>query len=377
MTKIVKQSKWVRSALLAVAGFVMAPVCGSMTVAGADAAEIPAWVEKINFKGDFRFRYQDEQPENESKERQRFRIRLRAGVTAEVTDQWEVGFGLATGGSDPRSTNQTLEDIFQTGDIRLDYAYAAYQPAQWVNINIGKFKNPIWNPKDLLWDGDIRPEGVAACFNFKTSDNLEWFLTPGFFVLETWGPRNDDLDPYMLVLQGGLKAKFDKAAYVTFGATAYMFNDVEGNSLDYSAGTNTTDAGGNLTDDHDAYSVEAEFGYTGLPVMIAAFGQYVVADVDEEDTGYLVGLKIGDKKVKKLGQWQFKYNYRDLEKDAFLDVFPDSDALGGSTGIEGSEFELAVGLAKNITFNIDYYMMEDKETADEEDLLQLDLNVKF
>ena len=61
-------------------------------------------------------------------ERDRARIRFRLGAETKVNDQTKVLFGLATGGTDPRSTNQTLENSFELKDIRLDYVYAEYAP---------------------------------------------------------------------------------------------------------------------------------------------------------------------------------------------------------------------------------------------------------
>jgi len=61
------------------------------------------------------------------------------------------------------------------------------------------------------------------------------------------------------------------------------------------------------------------------------FGQYVESDANDDSKGWLVGVKFGHKKVKELGQWQVKYNYRRLEKDVLSDFLPDSDFYGGAT----------------------------------------------
>ena len=70
-------------------------------------AAVDSWTDRIKIDGDFRYRYERIDPEG-SDTRSRNRIRARANIRADVADNTEVGFGLATGGEDPVSTNQTL-----------------------------------------------------------------------------------------------------------------------------------------------------------------------------------------------------------------------------------------------------------------------------
>ena len=81
------------------------------TVTEVAAATTPvaseSWPDRIGLDGDFRYRYERIDAEG-SDTRRRNRIRARFNVRADVTDDVEVGFGLATGGDDPVSTNQTL-----------------------------------------------------------------------------------------------------------------------------------------------------------------------------------------------------------------------------------------------------------------------------
>ena len=92
-------------------------------------AKLPKWVNRLHFKGDFRLRYQyqDKKLDDGTKtKRNRGRYRWRFGVVADVTQdrKVKVGFGLASGSGDPRSTNQTFTNGFETPDARIDYAYA-------------------------------------------------------------------------------------------------------------------------------------------------------------------------------------------------------------------------------------------------------------
>ena len=347
------------------------------------SVKLPSWVENTKFKGDFRLRYQREDTENDGiPARTRARIRLRAGVESKVNDQWKAGFGLATGGTDPRSTNQTLDNEFETPDIRLDYAYAKYSPNKMISISGGKIKNPIWGAKDLLWDGDITPDGVAAGIETKISPNVEFFATPAFFILEEFA--NSKKDPAMGLIQPGINWKVTDKVNFKIAGTYYDFYNVKGSNMAvHSSGTNST-VGGLWIYDYDSIAADAELGVklSGMLPYFGLFGQYVNSDASADNTGWLAGFKAGHKSVKDMGQWQFVYNYRKLEKDAWPDWLPDSDFYGGGTGVKGSEFEFTIGLYKNVTFGIDYYMTEPIRLApgalsQDQTILQADLVVKF
>ena len=96
------------------------------------ASAIPSFITNTQFKGDFRLRYEYSDRENGNEDRNRGRYRFRLGVVTKVNEKVNVGFALASGGGDPRSTNQTMGNSFETPDIRLDMAYATYKPFDWL-----------------------------------------------------------------------------------------------------------------------------------------------------------------------------------------------------------------------------------------------------
>lgn len=342
------------------------------------AIKVPKWVEKMDLKGDLRLRYEYIDRDFSAK-RDRGRFRWRLGVETEVADKVDVGFGLASGGDDPRSTNQSLGDTFSSKNIVIDYGYAQYTPFKWLSLLGGKVKNPLYRPGDLLWDSDIRPEGAAVKFNWQAGPNLDLFLTPGFFVLDEIGSSTKD--PIMYAFQPGLKWKIAKNIGFQIAGAAYGFRNVKGNRLDHSANTNTLD-GGVLNFDYDSVALGSELGFHRLGIIpyLGFFGEFIKnPDPDTDNEGFLAGFMFGYEKVKKFGQWRFKYNYRHLEKDAWLDVFPDSDFFDGTTNAEGHEGIFDFGLAKNVKFTVDYYNAEEIRgtPAESYDRLQLDLNFKF
>jgi hypothetical protein len=371
--------------------------------AQAKVVKLPTWVEKLTFNGDLRLRYQGEERDNadgsRGQHRSRGRFRLRAAAEAEVNPQLKVGFGVASGNDDPRSTNQTLENTFDTPDLRIDLAYADYSPFKWLQATGGKFKNPFWQAKDLEWDTDIRPEGLAAKVGFKPFENLELSFRPAFYIVDELSSSSQD--PVMWAFQWEANWKFAKDMYLKLAPAYYVTDNFRGNAFPNRGRTgnnlgNSTDEAGNFLFEYNAVAGDVELGISlpGPVPFLALFGQYVQSDADDstrpaalkqgdnENRGWLAGIKFGYKSVKEPWQWQAEYNYRELEKDAWPDFLPDSDFYGGSTNVKGHEIEFTLGLHKNVTIGADYYRTEINkllpgESNRREDLIQIDLNFKW
>lgn len=362
---------------------------------------MPKWVNRIHFKGDFRLRYQYQNQENSegyTYSRNRGRYRWRFGAVADVTKdkKWQIGFGLASGSGDPRSTNQTFANTFETPDCRIDYAYAQWQPVKYLKVIGGQMKNPIFKVKDLMWDSDIRPQGVAMPVNYAWSDKGKFFLNPALFVLNQFKKKDADgnryyEDPIMFVFQPGVAMKISKMVSFAVSGSYYWNSDVKGNNFEedtgggYGTGGNTLE-NGVLKYNYNAFSFDGKLGFKfGGPVPgLGLFGTYVNSDADSQNVGWLAGIWFGHKDYKKggLGTWRVKYNYRRLEADAWLDFLPDSDFYGGSTNCKGHEVELHLGLVKNVWFALDYYHAKKidypaGENDEPQNVLQCDFNFKF
>jgi hypothetical protein len=346
---------------------------------GIKLVELPKWIQKTHLKGDFRLRYQMNDREGRP-DRHRGRYRLRLGLETEIADNIKVAFGLATGSSDPRSTNQSFTDSFDTPDIRLEYAYVKYTPFKWAELIGGKMKNPIWRPTGLLWDTDIHPEGGAAKFNWKLHSNFSLFINTGIFVLDE---RGDDVqDPIMYALQPGFNWKINNKTQLKSALVYYGFSNVEGTTLDHSSDTNTL-KNGVLKYDYDSFGAGTELGFknpfsTDIPYF-ALVGDYIKnPDPSSDNEGFLLGWKLGHKKVKEKGQWQVSYWFKRLERDAWLDIFPDADHYGGETSAKVHNVALKYGLEKNVDLGIKYFYAEKIHGNNEpENLLQVDLQFNF
>ena len=365
----------------------------------------PDWITNMKFSGDFRLRYEYNHRDstiNNDHERERGRFRLRFGVDTKVVDAVTVGFGVATGSGDPRTIDQTFQDSFSKKSIYINYAYAQYKPLQWLSLLGGKLRtNPIFRanslgawPSEVAWDNDITPEGAAVVLNYPAlwelnSANLDVFMNNAFFILDENDPAGSGREPYLFVIQPGFNLKIMKDINFKAAVAKYWFNGVEGkNQLNYSAGSNTL-VGGRYEFDYDSWIGSAELGYANpfhqkFVPYVGLFGEYIYnPDPDTENEAYLAGIRVGYPSIKKFGDWQLSYTYRRLERDAWLDIFPDSTFYGGATNSKGHKAGFYFGLAKNLFCDVNYWHsvnIVDFATGAHtrpEDVVQMDIQFNF
>ncbi|RAP38912.1 hypothetical protein DID80_01615 [Candidatus Marinamargulisbacteria bacterium SCGC AAA071-K20] len=330
----------------------------------------------LKLKGDLRLRYQTEKKDS-SDSRVRNRIRFRLGGESSISEKSKVKFGLATGGTDPRSTNQTFQDSFQTPDIRLDYAFVEHKLSDQTTLFGGKMKNPLWRASDLLWDSDINPDGVGIKYQAKDS-NIKWFITGAYFILDEL--KFSEKDPYLLAIQPGIDWIINDKTKARTSVGFYLSQNLKDTTLDHSANTNTVGSSG-LEKDFSSivFSGQIDFKDQMGVALIRPFGEIVInTNKSSSNKGVIAGIKFGDQKVKGLGQWQTKVSYRYLGTDAWFDTFPDSDSYGGATNVEGLELAFNYGLSKTTTLGFDLYSMDKiNGTKDKQTVVQVDLNIKF
>jgi hypothetical protein len=350
------------------------------------------WYDDIRVRGDLRYRYERIDQEG-SDNRQRDRIRARVGVFPRVNSEVDAGIQLSTdegkvvGVGDPISGNQTLTDEGSRKAMYLDLAYVDWHPELLKGLDLlaGKMKNPFIEVADgFPIDGDFNPEGLGA--KYHTGDTIEFLANAGYQWLYE---RSADDDTKLYAGQVALNFRPSDDVHAMVGTTYYGFQNVEGfDVLDYRAGNsgygNSTVRGsvsGGTT--NKAYAngytpIEgfAEFGFTvGLPVTL--FASYIRnGDADENSSGYIGGVKvgnIGDPKTFEIG-----YDYRELEKDAFLGALVDSDSWGGGTDGKGHRLSLKYQILKNWQAGVTYFINQ-KPVDDSSDYkrLQVDLVAKF
>lgn len=303
--------------------------------------------DSLSLKGDFRYRYEEIDVEDRGT-RKRNRIRARAELLAKLPRDVEVGLGVATGGDNPVSANQTLGSGNTSKGIFLDLAYATWHATDSLSFTAGKHANELYRPQKtgLLWDSDWRPEGVSVAWR---SDHV--FVNMLGNWLESDTNRGDD---FAWGVQAGSSLGLGDASltgalgyydFPTKGADAYFDDNFFGN----------TSVDGVYAFNYEMIELGADLGFEAFNMPAHLFANIVQnQDADEFDTGWLLGASIGSAKGR--GNWQVSYMYQDLEADAVLGLLSDSNFAGGGTDGEGHRLAGEYGLSKTWTVGFTWFL---------------------
>lgn len=334
---------------------------------------------KIKLNGDLRYRFETIDIEGRP-DRHRNRIRARVGMQARLNETTLLGFELASGSDDPVSTNQTLGDNFSSKGVNIDQAYVRFQPTgQELDIYAGKFKNTLHRVggNGLLWDGDLRPEGLGVKY-----------AQGNFFIngLGTWvdeSSRSNDI--LLLGAQAGISLPAFESVNLTAGLGYYEYTgfnkptetpfDSDGNLVKDNIGGNRLTGDGQYVSDFELVEGFAELAFPTSTGKAALYADYVQnLGADQYDTGYTLGAKLS------VADWNFDWSYQDIEADAVYAVLTDSDFGGGGTDAKGHKLSTSYAFNKKVKVGGTLFLNDrNMDFGIEQDYTRfmLDLSVKY
>jgi hypothetical protein len=352
---------------------------------------MPDWVTALKINGDFRGRYDgvynpDPFPTAPALfDRHRFRYRLRAGITANLRDDMEVGFRLTSSeavnsttsvatpsggtanaitgmqGGDPISGNSSFSDNGSKKFVYIDLAYAKWKFVNVPQFNlqatvgkmeIGKVDSSL-NPdlpfvfSEMVFDGDYTPEGAALTLAYEINDAHALRVHGGGFMLDEIS--GDSNDPYVLAAQLRHDAKWTKEISTSAGVAVLAISNekaLNNSNVPNIQGGNTRTSGGQLVENFTTLvgDLSATYTFETGPMYNAPFPIKVGAEylrntaADAANEGYAFGITIG--KSGKKGLWDVSYKYKELQGDVWYEEMVDSDFgavyqfanVGGSAG---------------------------------------------
>ncbi len=341
-------------------------------------------LERIHFKGDLRLRYESiVRDDKENTYRNRYRLRL--GVTYDMTDKLSFEVGMRSGFGNPTSGNQTFLDDQPLGDyffqsLRFNVLGFTYKDGNSV-LKIGREPYMMYRPikSQLVWDNDVSMNGV----NYQYKDDSR-IITLGINQPTLEENALDEADRVNLFIAQYVQKLVLESAKLNLGAGFYYYDGLKGNVPLFGKDKgNTLDANGLYANNYHIAEgfAELQFGdLFGMPLKAAA-GVVYNFGADDNNFGYDLAIKLG--KAKKVGDWQVKYSYTDLQEDATFAAYSDSDNFGGGTGAKGHAIRGKYKAGKNLylagSFFFDTLYASKSHTGEEADYerVQLDMIYKF
>lgn len=333
-----------------------------------------------------------------------FRTRDRFWVEYRPQDRLAAGLRLSTGETpNPTSPFIRMGNAFRSESFNLDQFYIVYRPLKSFenhSFTVGKMPQPFWRGdrgpwrSELIWDDDVSPAGVALLSPIPVGSFLSLENTAGYFVVnEVTDNRFSGLtgDTYLVADQLRLRVAQGSAGG-TFAVAIYDYNKL---NAGLRAPNFTPGSGGFVSPGTSALLMREGFQHTNNRVnygpgaegfvedrftslnftaqlylaVLSDWEAFGLADyvknlnVDRDDRGYGItgGLRGGGKgAIAPFNVW---LTYRDVDADATLATFADSD-LGAGTALRGFEFGANYSIQSDLLIQISYFDFEGSPRKD-------------
>jgi hypothetical protein len=330
-----------------------------------------------------------------------FRTRVRFGVVFQPDGPVNAGIRLTTG-EDPNPTSPFIPmgDIFRSESWSIDRFYIDLRPGKFFDKRpfaehrlqatflAGKYQNPFWSGSrgawrsEIIWDTDVQPAGVSlklAMPKLTSAVGLE--STTSYYIIEEVRDfRFEGLtgDTFMVATQlkadipfatfafayytyqhlnAGLRAPVvdPGSAFVLPGQSAFLLRPgLQRTNNTITLGQN---AQGFVSETFNVIDFAGQL-YFPLPLPalnpeIWLHGEYLNnLSVDTDDQGFSITLGLrGGGQGSILAPFNLWFTYRNVDNDATLGTFADSDLCAG-TGCKGFEFGINYHFHRNFLAQI-------------------------
>ena len=308
-------------------------ILGSLSV--AQAAD-------VKWSGDFGYRNDSIEVGTADSNRDRFRAGLVA--KADVNDKTKVVVGVRTGPT-KSSWNDMAGGSLKAIDLNL--AYVEYAAAKNVKVTLGKMNQP-WVMEGLMFDGDIKPEGLAVALKHDSG------LSANAFKLKL-SEGGVDKDSTLVGLQVG--GKKDVAGVAVAAHAALLKQEIYrvGDCLIHLSAPSLPVCSSVVKHDQLVLTASATKEVAGVPVKL--FVQQLKNDeAKTNDTALAYGVRLGN--VKKAGDWEVSLMKQDAEANALSVIWTDSDFGGELVPHDGKALRAAYGLADGWVVRGSYFDVE-------------------
>jgi hypothetical protein len=250
-----------------------------------------------------------------------------------------------------------IRDNYRSRDARLDLAYARISAGRWLRLEGGRFAMPV-PLTEMLWDGDLRPQGGAATIAWHRDRGSLQRLS--FTALGARGSHVfEDDGVNMVVLSGGASFQTGSDGFFDVTGSFVRFTDLE--TLEPMLWRQNSRGGAGLARGYDVMDVVVRLRSEG------EVSSELVADLswnrkrEADARGLWLGLAMGSTSTAR---GRLEYAYAKVDKDAVLGAYAGDDFLWG-TGWEGHRTELGLRTGDASSLHIIGQLQRFKDAPDE------------
>jgi hypothetical protein len=322
-----------------------------------------------------RLRFEGIYPED-GLDTQRARYALRWGFTSEITDELTLGARFATGGEGNRqSTNQTIDDYFETDGFAIQQANLRWQPAAYPGFTMwgGKF-SPPWINTPMVWDSDVQVEGLAQHYNWGDFNFYLGEMVPtvqGFYLLAQVSYDDLFVDGHKIAVT---------YHYINSDAWQHIRDDMMSGRLENNWDFSRLET----PDDYRALEFYCEWDYELGNIPFLWQVNYLtnledtapgLADEAGWQQAAWTRLTLFDKPSEE-GDWNISGEWGRIQPNSVLTWLTDADRMNGD-----AEFWVAswvYRLMRNTDFTVTYYNIERlSDSTVNWDKIQVDVSTSF
>ena len=352
-------------------------------------------IDNANVYGDIRARYERRSGDRASTtttlngvniDSNRSRYKITLGVETKAGDFYsDLAFALSDNG---RSDNISFGDnsapyMKNASGVYVKRATIGWNVTDWLAVEAGKMKNPLYMVNSMVFDHDIVMEGAQEKLKYKIGEtnlfaNLGQWVYTGKEVASTTDVTTTGRQNMVLAFQAGAQQAFKdnlsaKAAvgYYNYTArntgTTTNFVPVIGNATWTPGAQNVNNLqildvlgeANYMVTSNIGVRPYAEYAYnTDANARKAAAGNTVAA-LANDDTAWLVGLSVGSakdlksfegKKMAK-GDWNANLWYQSVGVYALDPNSVDTDIFDGRINMEGTSFKAQYNVQDNVALN--------------------------
>jgi hypothetical protein len=272
----------------------------------------------LQLTGDVRLRYEQNWGDGR-RDRGRGVVRGRLRATYAFDKVFSAGARLVTGDpDDPNTADVTLTQFDDDLVVALDQLFGKVHLGA-LDLYGGKFDNPFIRT-DLVWDGDVNPEGIAAVVTQPLA-GLTLRASGLYFLVDENSATRDSV---MAGGQLGVTARLAPDWQVDLAGSYYDYTLpvlIDADAGDFRSNLRRPD--GRYLSDFNLLDIVGSLTFTGLgpeyPVKLV--GDYVsnTGAAVADDEGFGADIFVG--RASQTGAWRFQYGYAEMGVDGVLAAF--------------------------------------------------------